>query len=110
MSNLSNNIYDTLPVDIAYISQNFTPVELAETDTHIIELDDILIENELFRQIFYPHGENFGIDPNILSNHNILHYISFLSPFRTLNNGSKPFSLLEQIISNIEIDLNVNRN
>ena len=33
-----------------------------------------------------------------------------MSPHRTLNGGSKPFSLLELIISNIETDLNVNRN
>lgn len=110
MSNLFNNMYDTLPIDIAFISQKITPIDLAETDNHITELDDILIDSELFKQIFYPHGENFGIDTTILSNPNVLNYISFMSPHRTLNGGSKPFSLLELIISNIETDLNVNRN
>ena len=36
-------------------------------------------------------------------------YISFLPPYRTINSG-EPFSLLEQMISNIEADLNVTRN
>jgi hypothetical protein len=103
-------MYHTLPIDIAFISQKITPIDLAETDNHITELDDILIDSELFKQIFYPHGENFGIDTTILSNPNVLNYISFMSPHRTLNGGSKPFSLLELIISNIETDLNVNRN
>lgn len=109
MANSFNDIYDTLSIDIAYINQNITSVELTETDNHIIELDDILIDCNLFKQIFYPHGNNFGIDNNILSNPNIISYISFMSPYRTLNNGSKPFMLLEQIISNTENDLNVNR-
>jgi hypothetical protein len=110
MSNLFNNMYDTLPIDIAFISQQITPIDLAETDNHITELDDILIDSELFKQIFYPHGENFGIDTTILSNPNVLNYTSFMSPHRTLNGGSKNFSLLELIISNIETDLNANRN
>ena len=110
MSNLFNNMYHTLPIDIAFISQQITPIDLDETDNHITELDDILIDSELFKQIFYPHGENFGIDTTILSNPNVLNYISFMSPHRTLNGGSKNFSLLELIISNIETDLNANRN
>jgi hypothetical protein len=109
MSNCSNNIHDTLSIDIAYINQKITSIDLTETDNHIVELDDILIDSKLFKQIFYSYGDNFGIDINILSNQNLLEYISFLSPHRTVDNGKKPFILLDQIISNIETDLNVNR-
>ena len=50
MSNLFNNMYHTLPIDIAFISQQITPIDLDETDNHITELDDIIIDSVKINQ------------------------------------------------------------
>jgi hypothetical protein len=116
---LSKNVYDssyccslisdTITLDIAVLCQEYSPIEVACNNNHIIELDEILITEDIFKQIFYPYGENFGIDKKICSNNIAFKYITFLPPWRTLHCG-EPFSLLEQIILNIESDLNVTRN
>jgi hypothetical protein len=105
ISNPDNTIY----LDIAVLCQEYTSVEILPTNNHIIELDEILIDENTFKQIFYPYGENFGLDKNICSNQYLLNYITFLPPLRSFNCGI-PFSLLDQIINNIEEDLNVTRN
>lgn len=100
---------NTIYLDIAFLCQEYTSIDILPTNNHIIELDEILIDENTFKQIFYPYGENFGLDKNIRSKSNLLNYITFLPPFRSINNG-KPFSLLDQIINNIEEDLNLARN
>lgn len=103
------SISDTILIDIAVLSQEYSPIEIECTDNNIVELDDILISEEVFKSIFYPHGENFGIVNEMCRNNsNILEYITFFPPWRTIN-GNK-FLLLEQIILNLEKDLNVTRN
>jgi len=107
-------ISDTFLLDIAVISQEFSPIQATSTDNHIIELDEIEIDKESFTQLFYPNGGNFGIDITKLheikiNKPKIIEYISFSPCFRSINNG-EPFSLLEQIILNIESDLNITRN
>jgi len=104
---MQNNIStETILLDVAILCQEYSPVKASNMCNHTIELDEIIIT---FKKIFYPYGENFGIN-SILGNipeYNC--YITFLPPFRTINLG-KPFSLLEQILANIETDLNVTRN
>jgi hypothetical protein len=102
-------ISDTITLDIAVLCQEYSPIEVACNNNHIIELDEILITEDIFKQIFYPYGENFGIDKKISLTNAAFKYITFLPPCRTINCG-EPFSLLEQIILNIESDLNVTRN
>lgn len=102
-------VSDTISLDVAVLCQEYSPIEVACNNNHIVELDEIPITEEMFRQIFYPYGENFGIDKKVCGNDISFRYITFLPPWRTLNCG-KPFSLLEQIILNIENDLNVTRN
>ena len=100
---------NTITLDVAVMCQEYSPVELTSIDNHIINLDEILITEDLFKHIFYPYGENFGLDSTLCSMPNIHKYVTFLPPFRSINFG-EPFSLLEQIILNIEADLNVTRN
>lgn len=102
-------ISDTISLDIAVLCQEYSPIEVACNNNHIIDLDEILITEDIFRQIFYPYGENFGIDKKVCCNTSVFPYITFLPPWRSINCG-QPFSLLEQIILNIENDLNVTRN
>jgi hypothetical protein len=102
-------VSDTVSLDIAVLCEEFSPIEVESNNKHIIELDEILITEDTFKQIFYPYGENFGLDKNICGNSTYFQYITFLPPWRSLNFG-QPFSLLEQIIMNIEKDLNVTRN
>ena len=101
-------VSDTILIDIAVLCQDTSPVEI-ECPSNILELDDIRISKELFKSIFYPHGENFGIQCELSKNNpTILPYITFLPPWRTIQ--SNPFSLLEQVILCLENDLNVTRN
>jgi len=96
-----------LIIDIAVLCQELTSVDVIRDNANITELDDIPISQDTFQRIFYPHGETFGIDKSVAtipSNHE---YITFLTPFRTVNN--RLFILLEQIFRNIENDLNLSR-
>jgi hypothetical protein len=104
-----NDLCDSILLDIAVLCQDYSPIVVTPTNYHIIELDEIPIEECIFKQIFYPYGENFGLDKKNCSNPQLLKYISFEYPYRTVHNN-QPFSLLETIILNIEDDLNVTRN
>ena len=96
-----------LVIDVAVLCHEYSIIDI-ECDNHIVHLDDIPISEKKFKNIFYPHGENFGIDKKIASSSNYNEFISFLYPFRKVN--GKPFYLLEEIIKNIENDLNLSRN
>ena len=61
----------------------------------------------IFKKLFYPFGENFGINKDFISKE-LQSYISFQSSYRSVDNN--PFDLLEVIMSNIESDLNISRN
>jgi hypothetical protein len=105
---ISNKINNTIVIDVAVLCQEYTNVETMCND-HIVNLDEIPISKELFQSIFYPYGENFGLNKDyVCNNKEIFPYISFLPEFRSVNN--KRFYLLEELISNIESDLNVSRN
>ena len=104
----NNRINNDLYLDIAVLHEdNITPVTVAKT-AHIIDLEDIRISQKNFLSIFYPHGENFEIDRNLIKQNGLLNYISFSSDLRKMEYG-KFFSLQEQIIENIEKDFNVPR-
>jgi len=105
---ISNKINNTIVIDVAVLCQEYTNIETMCND-HIVNLDEIHISKELFQSIFYPYGENFGLNKDyVCNNKEIFPYISFLPEFRSVN--SKRFYLLEELISNIESDLNVSRN
>jgi len=109
-SHIKNHIINNnIIIDVAVLCQEYTQIDKVCED-HIINLDDINISKDLFRCIFYPNGENFGIDKNFIHHNNkeIFPYISFLPQYRTIND--QKFYLLEKIISNIENDLNISRN
>ena len=100
--------HNTLLLDVAVLTQDYSsPIEIVSSDSHITELDEILITPEIFKTIFFPHGENFCI--NKVTNPEFYKFITFLPPWRSVNSG-QPFSLLELVISNIETDLGVARN
>lgn len=93
--------------DIAVLLQDCKSEIMQETTTHIVNLDTIKITRELFKHIFYPYGEQFGIDKSaICNNRQILPYISFTD--RTVN--GRKFYLLESLLCHMEYDLNVSRN
>jgi len=98
-----------LIIDVAVLCQEYTQVDFNCNNANIVQLDTIDITEENFRHIFYPYGENFGMDKNIKNNKNLEKYITFLAPYRTLR-GGKNFFLLDEIINNIENDLNISRN
>lgn len=103
-------------LDIAVISKDVLPVNVTTSNSfHSIELGNIEITENIFKKIFYPYGETFGIDKNIINNNNLSSYISFLPIYRTVVNplaittSDTSFSLIETIINNIETDLNITR-
>lgn len=103
-----SNTIDDIVIDVAIMSQEHTKVEVISNSNHVVYLDEISISQSQFKQIFYPFGEIFGIDSKKKNSSENLPFVTFTSPYRTVNNST--FSLLEQIISNLEEDLNVSRN
>lgn len=98
-----------LIIDVAVLCQEYTQVDFNCNNANMVQLDPIDISEETFKHIFYPYGENFGMDKNIKNNKKVENYISFLAPHRTVR-GGKRFFLLDEIINNIENDLNIPRN
>jgi hypothetical protein len=106
LTTLSDN---TLCLDFAVLSQTYKSIKLDVCQNHVIELDPINISLTDFLTIFYPFGDSFGINLQKMNvNQYLLNYVSFLPLYRTFK--GKNFSLLENIILNIEADLNVSRN
>lgn len=95
-------------IDIAVLCQQYSAIDITCDNNNVTILDDIEINKNDFMKLFYPHGENFGINKTIAENPNYNHYLSFQSIHRTVK-GNK-FFLLEQIFKNIESDLNISRN
>jgi hypothetical protein len=95
-------------IDIAVLCQEYSEVEYSCNNSNITILDEIEILKKDFLTLFYPHGENFGIDKTVGTNLKYNHYISFEPIYRTVN--GKKFFLLEQILKNLEADLNISRN
>ena len=91
-------------INIAVLVQEHSPVE-PSGDQHIVELDEIPITQTLFRQIFYSQ-DTFYINPAIKQDALLAPYISFLT--RTYRTRS--FSLLSELLGNLETDLNTSRN
>ena len=111
-TSMPNNIVDNkkIIIDVAVLCQEYTNVETS-CDDNIINLEDIPVSMEHFQSIFYPYKDNFGINKNfMLSNKCLINLISFLPEHRIIQNTSKKFYLLEEIISNIERNLNITRN
>lgn len=100
---INNNII----IDVAVLCQEYTHID-SKCENHTINLDDINISECMFKQIFFPYGENFGIDKQFACSDAILPYISFSPIYRTVNKHK--FYLLEQIFKNLEEDLNISRN
>ena len=105
---LEDGLLNKIYIDIAVLCQEYTHIGLM-CDTHITNLDEILIPLCVFQSIFYPYKDNFGLNKDFLNNNKqLLPYISFSSEYRTVD--GKKFYLLEEILSNIETDLSVSRN
>ena len=99
---------ETKIIDVAIMGQCLTPIEIMDK-YHVIELDNITIDEDLFKTIFYRHdGENFSIIQNTNNNPVIKNMVSFESPPRTYNNGT-PFNLTNVMFAFIEEDLNMKR-
>ena len=107
-SNNYTSITNAITIDVAYICQEYTSIDVKCNNNHVVELDEITITEDNFKKIFYPYGENFGMDKKAGCNPDIFPYVTFLPPWRTV--ATKPFTLLDYIIMNIEADLNVDRN
>jgi hypothetical protein len=106
---ITNLVTSAHTLDIAILYQEYSCVEINNETYNIVELDDICIDLSVFKSIFYPYGENFGLAKEHSCDAVIYPYVSFLPPYRTIHCG-QPFSLLEQIILNLENNLNVTRN
>ena len=101
-----NPINKNIIVDVAVLYQEYSELNKLNND-HIINLDSISISIETFQNIYFSHGEFFAINKNYVVENNMQHYVSFLPEHQTIN--KKRFCLLEQLYSNIELDLNISR-
>jgi hypothetical protein len=92
---------DSVELDIAVLGKDTcTSLEFIDK-THTVELDEIPIDFSLFKQIFYPYGDNFCLE-KLCQNKVMYPYITFSAVYRSYK--GKPFSLLDTIIENIETD------
>ena len=90
-------------IDIVVMTQDHSPVHTL-CDHHIVELDKIDIEEEVFKTIFYTQ-DTFHIEPYTKNDPTLLPYISLSQTFR-----GRHFSLVDELLGNLEMDLNVSRN
>lgn len=97
---------NTYLVDVAVLCQQISTIDISCDNSNITVLDEIEIPKQTFLELFYPHGENFGINKTIGQDPKYNHFISFEK--RTIK--GKRFFLLEQILTNLENDLNISRN
>lgn len=99
---------ETKIINVAIMGQCLTPIEKMD-NYHVVELDNINIDEDLFKSIFYCHDEeNFSIVRSTNNNPTIESMVSFESTYRTYNNDT-PFNLSNVIFAFIEEDLNINR-
>lgn len=91
-------------IDIAVLDQTHYPLHTIG-EQHVVELDEIPITDVLFRKIFYAQ-DTFYIEPGTKNDTMLLPYISLLT--RTYRKHS--FSLMGELLGNLETDLNVSRN
>jgi hypothetical protein len=105
---MTAKVINDVVIDVAVLCKEYSPLEIVSNDNHIVHLDEIDISESHFRQIFYPYGDFFGIKPNKSNATEFWEFITFHSPWRTVN--GRQFSLLDEIIRSAEQDLNVSRN
>jgi len=100
---------NTLTIDFAVLSQDYTPIVPDKLDSHITDLDTIHISLDDFKYLFYKNAGPFGLTLDTIGYTSpYFKYITFLPPFRTIQGNN--YSLLENIILNIEDDLGLTRN
>jgi hypothetical protein len=97
-----------LKLDIAIIERDYTDIKLKNIDEHMVSLDSIDIQENVFKNMFYS-DDNFKVPTNewLISNPNLKSHVSLCETDRKVNNN--PFSLIDCIIENIEKDLNLSR-
>ena len=54
-----------LQIDVDVLCQEIAKVKTMCDKYNIVELDEILIKKEQFNALFFPFGENFGINKKI---------------------------------------------
>lgn len=94
-----------IPINIANICQKYSNFQLVEDSDIPIQLETIPICLNTFKYLFY-ETDCFNINPCACNNPNLFHYVSLLPNDRTKVDGM-PFSLLNEIYSNIEECLNI---
>ena len=89
-------------LDFAVYAKATTQVNLTKNTDHVVILDEITIDESLFKSIFY-QTDNFAINPNAALSELSLSKISFSN----LTVSGVHFCLFDVIIQNIEADLGV---
>ena len=104
MSTTTQNVPLVVPIriDFAVYTKQFTEINMKNPLDHIVELDNISIDEALFKSIFY-NTDNFAINPIAYLDPLLSQYISFSN----LTVLGKHFCLYDEIIKNIENDLGI---
>jgi hypothetical protein len=103
---VKKNIENIITIDIAALCMEYTKIEKM-CDHQIIDLDDIYINKNRFKKLYYPQGETFALDKKIACQEEMIPFISFQHEHRTVK-GEK-FNLLESIIRSLENTMNASR-
>ena len=94
-----------IPINIANICQKYSDFQLVQDSDVPIQLETIDICLNTFKYLFY-ETDSFNINPCACNNPNLFPYVSLLPHDRTKIDGM-PFSLINEIYSNIEECLNI---
>jgi len=93
------------PINIAILCQKYSNFELIEDNVIPIQLEPIPISLNTFKYLFY-ETECFNINPCACNNPCLIPFISLLPKYRNKVDGC-PFSLLNEIYTNIEECLHI---
>ena len=96
----------TVQLDFAVVNQKIADIHQQHLHHHIVELDNIIIAENIFKALFYKFNV-FSINPNAIINPVFIPYISFDPSYRTVD--CEKFYLPETIFQNIEADLGIVR-
>jgi hypothetical protein len=96
-----------IPIIVAYFCQKYSNFQLIEDNCIPIQLEPIEISLSTFRYLFY-ETDCFNINQCACNNSSLFPYISLLPSDRSKTDGS-PFSLVNEIYSNIEECLHILR-
>ena len=75
-------------LDIAVVQSTYSSMNLKNMLDHVVNLDIIDIDEATFKSLFFASSGNFSISPTSYLQPELIKYISFCAPYRTIDNNN----------------------